>query len=71
MSQKLILQPHVQEVVNQNKSLEKLALRLFVRGGSIDTAQGYVVDVIRFSKWMNQAPDDLLKSKQDLDICTE
>lgn len=65
MSGELTISKSLDKQVQANKSLEKLALRVYRKGGSSRTAEGYVQDVIVFSRWLGMEPDQVLRSKFD------
>ncbi len=65
MSEQLTISKYLDHHVQANKSLEKLALRVFRKGGSSETVEAYVQDTVLFCRWLGMEPDKALQSKFD------
>ena len=56
----LALADSFQKYVDANKSLQRMVLRILRQGGSTETAQAYVYDVVEFAKSLGASPDEML-----------
>lgn len=54
-----------QRHVDANRSLQKMVLRIIRQGGSVETAQAYVYDVVEFAKALGGIPDQMLATGFD------
>ena len=65
MSETLQIPKYLEGHVQSNKSIERLALRLFRKGGSNRTVQTYVEEIIIFCRWLGLGPDLAIKTRYD------
>ncbi len=65
MLTELKIDPWLMKHIQANRSLEKLALRLYRKGGSNATVATYTHEIVLFSKWLNMTPDQALAGKFD------
>ena len=65
MSQVLQVKPYIEGYIQANKGVERLALRVFRKGGSSRSASTYVENVKVFAKWLNISPDEALSKGLD------
>lgn len=59
------MQPWKQGKVKASRSLSKMAVRIFRKGGSVETVGNYIKDVSRFCEWLELAPDEALAKIHD------
>ena len=65
MSEQLTIPNNLSDPVKKNKSLDRLAMRVFTKGGSNRTVELYVVATIYFCKWLSLEPDTAIKTRYD------
>ena len=54
-----------QKDVDAYKSLQRMVLRIIRQGGSVETAQAYVYDVVEFAEALGGTPDEMLSTRFD------
>ena len=53
----------LQRDIEVNTSLSKLVMRILRQGGSTETVEAYVYDVIEFAKYLGGTPDEILSQR--------
>ena len=59
------MQPWKAELVTKSRTLSKMALRVFRKGGSSETVGNYAKDVSLFCKWVEMGPDEAVEAGLD------